>query len=162
MWEFTSGILPFDDRAHDFQLSLSICNGKRPEITKNTPKCYVNMMQKCWDEDPLIRSKASEIENIIENWIKIISNKEIFHKSSNEEVRNDIIEFYKADKNLKEQANVLHISESHPQAYHTSRLLDFTKQLNEILNQKKLVKVKSYGMFDFYINFYYFYLLIGF
>src|SRR6266498_57359 len=25
MWEFTSGIPPFDDRAHDFQLSLSIC-----------------------------------------------------------------------------------------------------------------------------------------
>ena len=130
MWEFTSGMPPFDDKAHDFQLSLSICNGKRPEITKNTPKCYVNMMQKCWDEDPLIRPNASEIENIIENWIKIISNKEIFHKSSNEEVRNDIIEFYKADKNLKEQANVLHISESHPQAYHTSRLLDFTKQLD--------------------------------
>ncbi len=37
MWEFTSGILPFDDRAHDFQLSLSTCKGERPEIIENTP-----------------------------------------------------------------------------------------------------------------------------
>ncbi|GBB99543.1 hypothetical protein RclHR1_35560002 [Rhizophagus clarus] len=27
MWEFTSGVPPFNDRAHDLQLSLSICKG---------------------------------------------------------------------------------------------------------------------------------------
>jgi len=162
MWEFTSGIPPFDNRAHDFKLSLHICNGERPEITKNTPKCYVDLMKKCWDEDLLIRPNASEIKNIIENWIQNVCNRKIFNKSSSEGVINEIIEFYKADKNLKEQVNVLHTSESHSQAYHTSRLLDFTKQLNKILNQKKLVEVKSYGMFYFYINFHYFYVLISF
>ena len=47
MWELTSGISPFNDRAHDLQLSLSICKGERPEIIENTPQCYVDLMKKC-------------------------------------------------------------------------------------------------------------------
>src|SRR5688572_20448912 len=97
MWEFTSGMPPFDDRAHDFQLGLSICNGKRPEITENIPKCYVDLMKKCWDKDPLIRPNASEIKNIIKGWIESISNKKIFNENNSKEVRNNTIEFYKAD-----------------------------------------------------------------
>src|ERR1043165_9372402 len=45
MWEFTSGIPPFNDRAHDLQLALSICKGERPEIIKNTPQCYIDLMK---------------------------------------------------------------------------------------------------------------------
>ncbi|RIA91540.1 kinase-like domain-containing protein, partial [Glomus cerebriforme] len=55
MWEFTSGIPPFNNRERDFELSLSICEGKRPEIIKNTPKCYIELMEKCWDSDPFKR-----------------------------------------------------------------------------------------------------------
>ncbi|POG80531.1 kinase-like domain-containing protein, partial [Rhizophagus irregularis DAOM 181602=DAOM 197198] len=58
MWEFTSGVPPFNDRAHDLQLSLSICEGERPEIIENTPQCYVDLMKKCWNEDPLNRPSA--------------------------------------------------------------------------------------------------------
>ena len=51
------------------------------------------------------------------------------------------MEFYKADKILEtKQSNISNIFEinnkSHSQAYHTSRLLDFTKKLNEILDQE--------------------------
>ncbi|GBC01718.1 hypothetical protein RclHR1_00430035 [Rhizophagus clarus] len=52
MCEFTSGIPPFNYKAHDFHLGLSICEGERPEIIRNTPKCYVDLMKKCWDSDP--------------------------------------------------------------------------------------------------------------
>ncbi|CAI2186098.1 18213_t:CDS:1, partial [Funneliformis geosporum] len=38
MWEFISGISLFDNEAYDFQLSLDICKGKRPEIIKNIPQ----------------------------------------------------------------------------------------------------------------------------
>ncbi|RIA85506.1 kinase-like domain-containing protein, partial [Glomus cerebriforme] len=55
MWEITSGIPPFNDRPHDEQLCLSICKGERPEIIKNTPKCYVNLMKSCWNQDPFKR-----------------------------------------------------------------------------------------------------------
>src|SRR5256714_9380409 len=42
MWELSSGVPPFGDRAHDFHLSLSICEGERPGIIKGTPQCYIN------------------------------------------------------------------------------------------------------------------------
>src|SRR5581483_7726035 len=69
MWEFTSGVTPFNDRAHDFQLSLSICRGERPEIIESTPQCYIDLMKKCWNKDPSKRPSASEIKNIIEEWM---------------------------------------------------------------------------------------------
>ncbi|CAI2174650.1 9041_t:CDS:2, partial [Funneliformis geosporum] len=40
MWEFISGIPPFDNEAHDFQLSLDICKGKRPKIIGDIPQYY--------------------------------------------------------------------------------------------------------------------------
>ncbi|RGB42366.1 kinase-like domain-containing protein, partial [Rhizophagus diaphanus] len=58
MWEFTSKILPFNDKAHDLQLALSICKGERPEIIENTPQCYIDLMKKYWDEDPLKRPSS--------------------------------------------------------------------------------------------------------
>jgi len=47
MWEFTSGIYPFNNEAHDFQLSLDICKGKRPEVIENAPQCYISLMKRC-------------------------------------------------------------------------------------------------------------------
>jgi serine/threonine protein kinase len=69
MWEFTSGVPPFNNKAHDIQLSLSICKGERPEIIDNTPQCYIDLMKKCWNDDPLKRPSSNEISNIIEKWI---------------------------------------------------------------------------------------------
>src|SRR5581483_11598829 len=71
MWEFTSGVTPFNDKAHDLQLCISICKGKRPEIIESTPECYIDLMKKCWDENPLKRPSASEVNNIIEKWIHL-------------------------------------------------------------------------------------------
>jgi hypothetical protein len=135
MWEFISGIPPFDNIAHDFQLCISICKGERPKIIENTPQCYIDLMKKCWDIDPSKRPISSEIKKIIDSWISNIIDK------IDEESKNIIIEFYKADKILEtKQTNISNTSEinnkSHPQAYHTSRLLDFTKKLNEILDQE--------------------------
>ncbi|GET65645.1 kinase-like domain-containing protein [Rhizophagus irregularis DAOM 181602=DAOM 197198] len=42
MWEFTSGISApaFNDRSHDFILSLDICKGSRPKIIESTLPVY--------------------------------------------------------------------------------------------------------------------------
>ncbi len=71
MWEFTSGVIPFNDRVFDFQLSLSICTGERPEIIENTPQCYIDLMKECWDTDPNNRPKTPKVKNIIRNWYKL-------------------------------------------------------------------------------------------
>ncbi|GBC10042.1 hypothetical protein RclHR1_00930020 [Rhizophagus clarus] len=129
MWEFTSGVPPFNDKAHDHQLSISICKGERLEIIENTPQCYVDLMKKCWNEDPLKRPSAVEVKNIIENWIF-----RSYKDKINEELKNNIMEFINAP--------IVHNNptiEQHPQAYYTSRLLGFTsKKLNEILESECL------------------------
>ena len=135
VWEFTSGVSPFHDRAHDLQLCLSICKGERPEITENTPQCYINLMKKCWDEDPLKRPSALEVLSIIEKWINPGDDIE----DISEDLKNNIMEFMETDNNSTIPKTISNkpISKSHPQAYHTSRLLDFTKNLNEILGQEE-------------------------
>ncbi|CAB4408532.1 unnamed protein product [Rhizophagus irregularis] len=136
MWEFTSGIPPFNNRAHDLQLSLSICKGKRPEIIENTPQCYVNLMKKCWNEDPLKRPSTSEVKKVIENWIFYPRIDKI-----NEDLIDNIMEFINAPIGHNNLA-----TKSHPKACFTSRLLDFTnlndciirdsRSLDENTNQK--------------------------
>src|SRR6266498_3615894 len=140
MWEFTSEIPLFDDKAHDLHLALNICKGKHIEIVENTPQCYIDLMKKCWDKDPLKRPDVSEIADTIKNWISIILDN-VDDENIKEKSRNIIIEFYKADKFLEQKqtdtSNVIN-NKSHSQAYHTSRLLDFTKKLNEILDQEDM------------------------
>ncbi|CAB5303789.1 unnamed protein product [Rhizophagus irregularis] len=128
MWEFTSGVTPFKNRAHDLQLSLSICKGERPEIIENTPQCYVDLMKKCWDEDPLKRPSSVEVKDIFNKWIYLPDGKKI--EDIDEELKCNIMVFINAP--IGQYYNPA--AESHPQACYTSRLLGFTsKKLNEIL-----------------------------
>ena len=145
MWEFTSGTPPFDDRAHDFQLSISVYKGERPKIIENTPQCYIDLMEKCWNKDPLKRPNASEVQKIIKDWISIIKDWiSIITLNIKKSSKNIFMEFYEADKFLKQkQTNVSNTfgiinNKSHSEAYHTSRLLDFTTKLNEILDQEDM------------------------
>jgi serine/threonine protein kinase len=136
MWEFTSGITPFNDRAHDFQLSLSICKGERPKIIENTPQCYVNLMKKCWNENPLERPSALEIYKIIKHWIYLPFRSKVENITSNK-LKNNIIEFINAPIG---RYNESMITKSHPQAYNTSRLLPFTSsKLNEVLIESQFL-----------------------
>ena len=66
------------------------------------------------------------------------------------------------EKILEKQSNILYTSKSHSQAYHTSHLLDFTKKLNEILNQEEHVEAKCSGMFYFTLFYYLIYYLLKF
>ncbi|CAG8752201.1 2741_t:CDS:2 [Cetraspora pellucida] len=61
MWELTSGYRPFYDRPYDSHLALDICNGLRPNITKDTPHCWAILMQKCWHPVPSARPNIDEI-----------------------------------------------------------------------------------------------------
>ncbi|POG63508.1 kinase-like domain-containing protein [Rhizophagus irregularis DAOM 181602=DAOM 197198] len=57
---------PFVDHAHDNVLALDICNGIRPEINEQeAPKCYIDLMNKCWDSKPQNRPNAIEIDKLI-------------------------------------------------------------------------------------------------
>jgi serine/threonine protein kinase len=67
MYFIATGRQPFANSAHDNILALNICNGIRPEINdQKTPKCYIDLMKKCWDSNPDNRPNANEIEELIE------------------------------------------------------------------------------------------------
>ncbi len=52
MQEFTTGYKPFANVEHDHKLIYEIIDGKRPEITNDTPECFADLMKRCWDSDP--------------------------------------------------------------------------------------------------------------
>ena len=117
-----------NNRAHDFHLSLSICKGECPEIIEGTPQCYIDLMKKCWDLDPLKRPSASELKIIFKNWqngyysIKyIIADEEVrkhLENIENKLLRKDIEEFL--DKALKEKQNNNSNNSSKPKSPSTS------------------------------------------
>ncbi|EXX52258.1 Skt5p [Rhizophagus irregularis DAOM 197198w] len=140
MWEFTSGIPPFNHVAHDHHLILSVCEGKRPEIVENTPKCYIDLMKKCWDSDPSNRPTITMLEDIISEWIRCINEYYRINRDGNykfevsnidNKLKDDMFEFIKANKTLVEEQASASIIQSHTQAYYTSR------KLTEILVQEK-------------------------
>ncbi|RHZ58791.1 hypothetical protein Glove_368g42 [Diversispora epigaea] len=45
LWELTMGHKPFHGQEHGPNLIYDILDGKRPEITKDTPECWENLMK---------------------------------------------------------------------------------------------------------------------
>ncbi|GES80970.1 kinase-like domain-containing protein [Rhizophagus clarus] len=105
-----------------------IC-GERPEIIEGTiPQCYIDLMKRCWNNNPLKRPTVSEVLDIIKKWV-IPPDSSMKIKDIDKKLKSDIMEFIKAPTGY---SNI--ISESHPQACYTSRILDFTsEELNKIL-----------------------------
>src|SRR5438874_2124038 len=78
MYFIATGRKPFANCAHDEFLVLNICNGIRPEINEpEAPKCYIDLMKRCWSLNPDNRPKVTEILELITlffySYIKSIS-----------------------------------------------------------------------------------------
>ena len=129
MWEHTKGKKPFHDRSHDQYLVLDILNGKRPQVTDDTPKFYTELMRRCWDHNPENRPTAEEINRCLWEYYRddmTKEKKEIIKLA--ESKRQDII---KSDKFLLDTKNYKH----HPGSFYTSRLLNESIQQAESSNQ---------------------------
>src|SRR6266498_2857578 len=83
MWEMTSGIPAFNNIPHDFNLSLNICQGLRPEIIEGTMPEYAELMEKCWDSDPNKRPTADELIKYFDEWQDILILNEFLYQASN-------------------------------------------------------------------------------
>ncbi|EXX66635.1 kinase-like domain-containing protein [Rhizophagus irregularis DAOM 181602=DAOM 197198] len=118
MWEFTSGIPAFNNRPHDFNLSLDICKGLRPEIVKGTLPVYARLMKRCWDSDPNKRLTTEELHQIVLFWYDYYP-KDYGNKS--------------IDIPSNEQ-----ITKNHPLSCYTSRKIEYSAKINEILSQEEL------------------------
>jgi serine/threonine protein kinase len=127
MWELTTGCRPFANIEHDANLIYEIIDGKRPEITNDTPECFANLMKQCWDSVPSKRPTISQFQSFINKWYyKIPSNNHIYPKFR---VEKDIIETFKqAEKKRLELIQSKKLGpefsqKSHSKAIYTSRAL---------------------------------------
>ncbi|UZO14370.1 uncharacterized protein OCT59_005829 [Rhizophagus irregularis] len=86
---------------------------ERPEITKDTPECYANLMKSCWDPDPKKRPSITGIRKIFYKWYYRNENLKQFNRA--EIKRKELI-------NLKELGPEFN-GKTHPIAIYTSRPL---------------------------------------
>jgi serine/threonine protein kinase len=68
MWELSAGVPPFNNRCHKAKLMLDIFSGLRPRVLDRTPKCWVQLMQECWDSDPSKRPTIKVVYETIKAW----------------------------------------------------------------------------------------------
>ncbi|RHZ85624.1 hypothetical protein Glove_63g55 [Diversispora epigaea] len=61
MWVISTGKIPFEGELYDPELAIAIFNGYRPKVHKGTPQCYVELMEKCWHNNPTKRPSAETI-----------------------------------------------------------------------------------------------------
>ncbi|CAB5388232.1 unnamed protein product [Rhizophagus irregularis] len=131
MYVVATGRRPFDNCAHDEVLVLNIYNGIRPEINNQiAPKCYIDLMKKCWDGNPDNRPNSIEIKEMIE----------LFYNSLDQDFKKKEHQHYEIEEQFKEtqesrKESLLSIkndkSTTHAQAIYTSRLLNpFTKNIS--------------------------------
>ncbi|POG67175.1 kinase-like domain-containing protein [Rhizophagus irregularis DAOM 181602=DAOM 197198] len=123
MWELTTGCKPFANVEHDIHLIYKILDGKRPEITNDTPECFANLMIRCWDSNPSKRPTIDEIYGSAIDWKYMCSYFydmpllfEIIEEFQQaEETRLELTQLKKLGPEFSEQ--------SHQKAIYTSRAL---------------------------------------
>ncbi|POG66013.1 kinase-like domain-containing protein, partial [Rhizophagus irregularis DAOM 181602=DAOM 197198] len=128
MYFVATGKQPFGNRAHDYDLALDICKGVRPEINKSeVPRCYFDLMKKCWDLDKNNRPDVFELDKLIKSFYGLyVEDLVIF---GNEEIK---IQFEETEEYRKTNFSPTenYQTVTHPQAIYTSRLLNhITKEL---------------------------------
>jgi serine/threonine protein kinase len=137
MWELTTGRKPFDNVEHDIQLVYKILDGKRPEITEDTPECYANLMKSCWDSDPKKRPTIIEIRKTFGKWF--FTNNYIKPFNQAEKKRIELINSKKLGPEFSEKP--------HPKAIFTSRLLSsYISQCSSINSSSSCINA-SKGMY---------------
>ena len=73
MAEILNGQRPFDGYKFDLKLAVKICKGLRPEFAPGTPKCYIELAEKCMNSNPQERPDAWDVHKTIDNWFKKIA-----------------------------------------------------------------------------------------
>ena len=132
MWEFTTGCKPFADVEHDHNLIYQIIDGRRPEITDDTPECFVNLMKSCWDPDPKKRPSIKKVRSTIGSWFFRNKINEQFNQA--EVKRNELINSKKLGPEFTEKY--------HPKAIYTSRSLSHF--ITKILSNNLLMPAISF------------------
>ena len=83
MYFMATGQQPFANYSNDQQdLASHICFGGKPVINEpEIPKCYMELMKRCWDSNPNNRPVMTEVKDSIKSFINNNSIKEQFEEA---------------------------------------------------------------------------------
>ncbi|CAB4433385.1 unnamed protein product [Rhizophagus irregularis] len=154
MWELTTGCKPYINVEHNVNLIYEIIDGKRPEITRDTPECFANLMKKCWDSDPLKRPTIDEVWASAIKWCQLVD--EWIYSGI---PLNDPVDSADLDETIKqaekkrlelirsEKFGPKYTEKSHPKAVFTSRALSsFISSSRISFNLKQEYITKEYEL----------------
>ena len=96
-------------------LFIKFFDGKRPEITEDTPECFANLMKSCWDSDPKKRPSITEVSKTLDSWSN--RNTKSVEKTQFDQAEEKRLDLIKLNKLIPQV--------SHPKAVYTSRTLSF-------------------------------------
>ncbi|RHZ81719.1 hypothetical protein Glove_117g393 [Diversispora epigaea] len=142
MYEIVTAQRPFADQAHDTYLMIDICNGVRPKVPDFMlnwiPEWYLNLMYRCWSDDPSERPTTDEIVNLFwdvsEKLVLGIVNNDVMRqlKIANENQRH-------TSKSQKQEFFELfsYSSKLHPQSCYFSRSIHTLHGLHDLLEEIK-------------------------
>ncbi|EXX70637.1 Cdc15p [Rhizophagus irregularis DAOM 197198w] len=134
-YEICTGLPPYYNIAHDGFLAIRICQGLRPKSDYKTPQLIFDIINQCWDADPLKRPNADELFTLMEDlWDPVYRNKVdsvIYRQLEETDDINKKLSSSMVQLPLSSASNLLYTT--HPQAVYTSKLLDF-KNLPESKN----------------------------
>ncbi|PKB95018.1 hypothetical protein RhiirA5_437537 [Rhizophagus irregularis] len=105
--------IPFANVEHDTDLIYEIIDGKRPEITNETPEDFANLIKKCWNSDPKKRPSAKKLCESLNLWANMGKDANQFNQA--EEIRLQLIQSKLLGPEFSEKA--------HSKAIYTSRSL---------------------------------------
>jgi len=117
MYEVFTSYPPYYNIPHDEKLVISICDGHKPEILNEIPQLLKDLMEKCWNTNPLNRPTAEELKSQLGYFNDNYNNNEIKKQADKANEAN------KLNKNFIQYDPKI----THPQAIYTSRHLPFLK-----------------------------------
>ncbi|RIB26247.1 hypothetical protein C2G38_2268928, partial [Gigaspora rosea] len=115
MWEILYGKSVSYNLEFGSQLQIEICrNNLRPTIIENTPQCYINLMKKCWERDPINRPSATKVCEIFAEWL------------IDESI---LLELTKSDELLRNYVESTHNIQTYSDDIYKSKLISYTTSL---------------------------------
>ncbi|RIA89567.1 kinase-like domain-containing protein [Glomus cerebriforme] len=136
MWEISSGHPPFINYKHDdSNFAIDIINGMRPDIVQGTPLDFKELMEQCWNADPMKRPNINTLFDKINEMNKVYqtnknSNKNTIHiRSVNPLVRNLESKIYNIKDLFKQSQDI--VSKNKIEPYDSPMLIDDEEEINK-------------------------------